>query len=222
MRSSIALAFALVGCASAVRAPADAPLPLPSVVATAAPPPPTSAPGEHTSREWLALAEEAFAHDRMIDAARFYEAALRADDEVAPYAWYKLGFLRWNQNDGAAAMLALVHAIRSAEEHHDEKIASAARKDIVPIYAQYGAPSRAYDFFRTLGPSPLVAVESLGEQYLDQGEWSAAHTVFADLSARDATHACAHRVREKAADDASRGAPVPTRAEIAAAVARCP
>lgn len=158
----------------------------------------------------------------MVDAARFYETALRADDEIAPYAWYKLGFLRWNQNDGAAAMLALVRAIRSAEEHHDAKIASAARKDIVPIYAQYGAPSKAYEFFRTLGPSPLAAVESLGEQYLDDAKWSAARAVFADLSARDAAHACAHRVREKAAADASAGARAPTRAEIAAAVARCP
>jgi tetratricopeptide (TPR) repeat protein len=216
----------VVACACGGRAHATEPAPLPLPTHAAATPSATAAsaptaPGEHTAREWVALGDEAFAQARLVDATRFYLEAVREDGEVTAYAWYKLGFIRWNQNDGPAALEAFLHAIRSADAHHDARIARSARIDIVAVYAQYGRPSAAFDFFRAFSPSPIDALGSLGQQYVDDGKWDAARAVYAELAARDVPNACAHHVRESAAADAARGSAMAAPPEIAARIARC-
>jgi tetratricopeptide (TPR) repeat protein len=179
-------------------------------------------PGEHTPLEWATLGDEAFAREQLALATRFYLQALREDSDVAPYAWYKLGFIRWDQNDGTAALDAFLHAIRTADAHHDAKIGRVARIDIVSVYAQYGRPSVAFNFFRTFSPNPIDALVALGQHYLDEDKWDAARLVYADLAARDSANACAHHVRESAAADAARGSALASPSEIAARIARCP
>ncbi len=226
MRSPFCSLVFVCACGARAQPTEPPPLPLtahaaatPTLTATAASSP--TAPGEHTAREWVALGDEAFAQARLVDATRFYLQALREDGEVTAYAWYKLGFIRWNQNDGAAALNSLLHAIRSADAHHDARIARSARSDIVSVYAQYGRPSSAFNFFRAFSPSPLDALGSLGQQYVDEGKWDAARAIYAELATRDAPNACGHHVRESAAADAARGSPMATPTEIAARVALC-
>jgi len=220
---SRAACFALLfACRVHETAPAQ-PLPLPQHdVAKVEPSPQVVAPGEHTQRDWVALGDEAFSQNHLVDAARFYQEAIRQDSDASSYAFYKLGFIRWNQNDGAAALDSLLHAIRTADAHHDEKIARVARIDIVTVYAQYGRPNAAFNFFRAFSQKPFDTMAALGAQYLAEGNWDAARATYADLSMRDAPNACAYHVRETAAVEAARGTPLPSDAELAARIARCP
>jgi len=215
----------LCACGAHTAASNDTPLALPSHEAakplvTEAPIEP-KAPGEHTALEWVTLGDEAFTQMRLVDALRFYQQALREDGDVAAYAWYKLGFVHWDQNDGSAALDAFLHAIRAADAHHDAKIARAARSDIVSVYAQYGAPARAFNFFRTFSTNPIQFLVVLGKQYIAQGMWDSARSTFAELRVRDFAHACAHHVLEQAAEDAAGGSPMISESEVAARVARC-
>jgi tetratricopeptide (TPR) repeat protein len=154
-------------------------LALPSSPAPPKPKPETRDDKGHTPTEWIALGDDAFAQTKLVDAARFYQEALRADSQLSGYAYYKLGFIRWNQNDGAAALDMFMHAIRSS----DAKISAQASRDIVPVYAQYGRPEAAYDFFRTLTSDPLVTLIRLEREYEDVAKPDAAKKVRAQIAA---------------------------------------
>lgn len=134
----------------------------------------------HTPSEWIALGDEAFAQTKLADAARFYQEALRAGDaETSGYAYYKLGFVRWNQNDGQEALLAFMQAIRSS----NAKISSQASRDIVTVYAQYGRPETASHFFRSLAPDPVPMLVRLERAYEDIAKPDAARKVREQISA---------------------------------------
>src|SRR4029078_3555602 len=137
--------FVLLGCGShATPAATETAIALPAHQEAPPPPPEVRDEKGHTPSEWIALGDDAFAHTKLVDAARFYQEALRGgDSELSGYAYYKLGFIRWNENDGPAALDAFMHAIRSS----NAKVSTQASRDIVSVYAQYGRPEAAYGFF---------------------------------------------------------------------------
>ena len=165
----------LVGCASHAPPPAtETAMALPPHQEAPPPSPEVRDDKGHTPSEWIALADEAFAHTNLVDAARFYQEALRSrDPELSGYAYYKLGFVRWNQSDGEASLFAFMKAIREG----NAKISSQASRDILPVYAQYGRPEEAYNFFRTLTSDPLATLVRLEREYEDQGKPAAARKV---------------------------------------------
>jgi len=177
---AVLFAMLLVGCSVHAPPRAETASALPS---HPAPPPAVLEVRDdkgHTASEWIALGDEAFAQTNLVDAERFYREALRAgDSELSGYAYYKLGFIRWNQNDGQAALDAFMRAIRSS----NAKIATQATKDIVPVYAQYGRPEVAYDFFRRLSSDPLAMLARLQRQYEDEGNAAAARKVHVQIAA---------------------------------------
>jgi tetratricopeptide (TPR) repeat protein len=133
----------------------------------------------HTASEWIALGDEAFAQTRLVDAVRFYQTALQAgDSELSGYAYYKLGFIRWNQNDGPEALDAFMHAIRLG----NTKISSQATRDIIPVYAQYGRPDTAYYFFRNVTPDPVASLVRLEREYEDEDKPDAAKKIRAQIA----------------------------------------
>lgn len=179
MRRALLLVV-LASCSAKVgHAPAETAMALPSHEAP--PPKPEEARDDkgHTPSEWIALGDDAFNQTKLVDAARFYQEALRANDpELSGYAYYKLGFIRWNQNDGPAALEAFMRAIRST----NAKISSRASRDIVPVYAQYGRPEAAYDFFRKVTPDPVMTLVRLEREYEDEAKPDAARKVHAQIA----------------------------------------
>jgi hypothetical protein len=176
-----AMLLVLLGCGS--HAPAtttETAVVLPAHPEPAPPKPELRDDKGHTPSEWIALGDEAFTQTKLVDAERFYHEALRAGDpDTSAYAYYKLGFVRWNQNDGASALDAFVHAIRGT----NAKVASQAMRDILPVYAQYGRPEAAYSFFRTLAPDPITTLVRLEREYEDQGNTTAAKKIHAEIAA---------------------------------------
>ena len=174
------LFLVLLGCGShATPAATETAIALPAHQEATPPPPEVRDEKGHTPSEWIALGDEAFAHTKLVDAARFYQEALRAgDSELSGYAYYKLGFIRWNQNDGPAALDAFMHAIRST----NAKVSTQASRDIVSVYAQYGRPEAAYGFFHHVVSDPIATLVRLEREYDDQGKPDAARKVHAQTA----------------------------------------
>ena len=154
-------------------------MPLPAAPPPAPPPVEVRDEKGHTASEWVELGDDAFVHTKLVDAARFYEQAIAAGrTDVTAYAYYKLAFVRWNQNDGRAALDAFVQAIRS----NNDQIAARARKDIIPVYAQNARVDAAYAFFRVLTPDPLSMLAHLEREYAGVGKCDAARDIAAQIT----------------------------------------
>jgi tetratricopeptide (TPR) repeat protein len=70
------------------------------------------------------------------------------------FASYKLAHVSWNQEDLAQSLSYFKLTISFAEMNPTSPnagpLATAARKDLIPVYALAGKPDAAYGFFKTL------------------------------------------------------------------------
>ncbi len=169
-------------------------------------------------------------------AAQAYEQVLGfppPGNKVYGYACYKLAFIHWNKGEHEKALAAfkktIDFGIQFAELPGAASLASAARRDIVPVYALKGDPARAYAFFRPLSGDPpssnqrtFKMMDDLGQSYWDAARYPEALTVYRDLAARDSAGVCAHGVRVDLTSSAIKTGSAPSGADLARALGACP
>ncbi|MCA9623938.1 MAG: hypothetical protein KC731_33175, partial [Myxococcales bacterium] len=108
------------------------------------------------------------------------------------YAQYKKAYVAWNQGELTKALDGFQKVIRFTLDHPTipsaPGLGRAARRDLVPIYAEVGAPEKAWAFFEALAPkattsarsATLSNLEELGQAYLDRGHYAEAITLHRD------------------------------------------
>lgn len=117
-------------------------------------------------------------------------------NKVYGYAWYKLGYVNWNQGNFPGALNAFKKTIDWGTAYRDQpgaaKLADSARHDTIPVYALKGDPSAAYNYFHTISgddngsnDKTYKMMDDLGQNYLDTGHYPEAITLYRDLMARD-------------------------------------
>ena len=123
------------------------------------------------------------------------------DNKMYGYAHYKLAYVFWNQgdldtNNYAKSLMHFRKAIEFGTQYsnlpNSAQVATAARKDMVPVYALTGRPEKAFDFFKDLsGDKPgetaktVKMMDDLGQNYLDTGHYPEAIALYQDLMKRD-------------------------------------
>jgi TolA-binding protein len=118
------------------------------------------------------------------------------ENKVLGYARYKLAYVYWNKGDFAQALSELKKTIDLGTQFPTmasaRQITSAARHDILPLYALAGEPTRAHDFIRPLSGDTGAQTEGtyrmmdeLGQAYLDIGNYRSAVALYRDLMGRD-------------------------------------
>lgn len=104
---------------------------------------------------------------------------------------------------------AIEHGTAYAQAPNAPRLVSAARKDLVAVYAMAGAPSEAYALFRSVSgddasssEKTLAMLNDLGAQYVATGHLAEAAALYRDLLARsteDAPRRCEYLNRSKEA-----------------------
>ncbi len=133
---------------------------------------------------------------------------------VYQYAHYKLGWVHTNSGNNARALKHFSDVISFSAKYpaapNAASLASAARRDLVPVYAKAGAPTKAYAFFKLLsgdvGSSQrgtLKMLANLAQVYADGGKWREAVAIYAELIKRDPTSACGYQRSLVLAKDAA-------------------
>lgn len=132
-------------------------------------------------------------------AAQAYTEVIKFPPEknkVYGYAWYKLGYVFWNQSAFEKALNAFKKTIDWGTAYKDQpgasKLADSARKDTIPVYALKGDPSAAYNYFHNISgdtggsnEKTFKMMDDLGVNYLDTGHYPEAITLYRDLLVRD-------------------------------------
>jgi len=132
-------------------------------------------------------------------AAQAYKEVIKfkpPQNKVYGYAQYKLGYVYWNSGDYAQAIQQYKNVIEYGDKFADlpsaKLIQKSARRDILPVYAVAGKPSKAFNFFRPLSgdtggsqEQTLQMLRDLGVNYYDTGHYEEAITLYRDLMARD-------------------------------------
>jgi hypothetical protein len=122
------------------------------------------------------------------------------------YAQYKKGFIYWNLGQYKDAVTAFKKAIEFGTKFSDlpkaPQIAEEARKELVPVYAEYGKASEAYGFFSSVsGDKPgdktktIALLEKLGEEYLGRAHPMEAKQLFTELKGHNPSNACFYDTR---------------------------
>lgn len=117
-------------------------------------------------------------------------------NKVQGYAWYKLGYVFWNQGDLDKSLNAFKKTIEFGTVNSQlpgaGKLADSARKDIIPVYALKGDPAQAYNFMHNISGDTggsnertYKMMDDLGMNYLDTGHYVEAISLYKDLMARD-------------------------------------
>jgi TolA-binding protein len=134
------------------------------------------------------------------DAARqAYEKVITKpppDNKVYGYAWYKIAYVHWNTGNFTKALDAFKKTIDFGTQwtqiNGAGKLADAARRDIIPVYAQSGSAQDAYNFFKPLSgdqggsnDKTFKMMDDLGLNYIDTGHYPDAITLYKDLLVRD-------------------------------------
>jgi TolA-binding protein len=118
------------------------------------------------------------------------------DNKVYGYAWYKIAYVFWNTGDFPHSLQAFKKVIdygtTYAQLPNAAKLADSARRDIIPVYAQSGSASDAYNFFKNLSgdaqgsnAKTFKMMDDLGLNYIDTGHYPDAITLYKDLLVRD-------------------------------------
>lgn len=112
------------------------------------------------------------------------------------YARYKLGYVHWNKGEYAETLNEFKAVIEFGDKYSDlpnaKQLAKSARRDLIPVYAVSGAPTKAYGFFKPLsgdtGGSDAKTIDMLNElgmAYLDTGHYPEGIALYQDLMTRD-------------------------------------
>jgi TolA-binding protein len=148
-----------------------------------------------------ALFDEAMGDPRKLAAAeQAYREVLRVpppDNQVAPFAHYKLSYVYQNQGNAAKALAEMAEAIEVSQQYpkilHADNLARSARADIAALYVAAGDPRTALAFLARLSGDPPGKDESLHrmldrlvESYLDAGKLEPAILVSLDWLQRGA------------------------------------
>jgi TolA-binding protein len=127
-------------------------------------------------------------------------------NKVYGYAWYKLAYVHWNKGEYDLSMNAfkktIDYGVQNAQVPNATKLAEAARRDIIPVYALKGNPRSAFGFFRPISgdsggnDKTYKMMDDLGQNYLDTGHYPEAIDLYKDLMSRDKTgaKACTYQV----------------------------
>lgn len=122
------------------------------------------------------------------------------DNKLFGYAHYKLGYVYWNtavkKEDYGKALtefkLAIDFATQYTQLPGSADLAKTARRDLIPVYALSGDPTRAHDFFKPLSgdtggdsSKTLKMMDDLGMNYLDTGHYREGIDLYTDLMKRD-------------------------------------
>jgi TolA-binding protein len=118
------------------------------------------------------------------------------ENKLYGYAWYKLAYVFWNQNDLPHALDAFKKTIDFGTQFvqlpNAKKLAESARKDLIPVYALAGSPTESYNFFKNLSgdeagttAKTFKMMDDLGQNYLDTGHYPEAIALYKDLMVRD-------------------------------------
>ncbi len=116
--------------------------------------------------------------------------------KVWGYAWYKLAYVHWNTGAFEKSLDAfkktIDHGVKFAQQPNAAKLADAARRDIIPVYALQGQPNAAFTFFKNIsGDAPgqtektYKMMDDLGQNYLDTGHYNDAIALYKDLLVRN-------------------------------------
>ncbi len=117
-------------------------------------------------------------------------------NKVYGYAWYKLGYVLWNQGDFKQALNSFKKTIdwgnSYAQTPGASKLADSARRDSIPVYALSGDPGAAYNYFHAIAgdaggsnEKTFKMLDDLGQNYLDTGHYPEAIQLYRDLMVRD-------------------------------------
>lgn len=128
------------------------------------------------------------------------------DNKQWGYAQYKKGFIYWNLGQYKDAVTAFKKAIEFGTKFSDlpkaPQIAEEARKELVPVYAEYGKAEEAYGFFSGIsGDKPgektktIGLLEKLGEEYLGRAHPMEAKKLFTELKGHNPANACFYDTR---------------------------
>ncbi len=119
-----------------------------------------------------------------------------ADESGEAYAHYKRAYVHFNRGDTARALDEMTKAIEASDAQTKpdlSQLAREARRDLVPIYAAAGDPSRAYDFLAARsGDRPgkserlHAMLDALAKSYVDCGRPDAAMELHLDWLSRGA------------------------------------
>ncbi len=143
-------------------------------------------------------------------AAQAYQEVIKyppeKNNKVYGYAWYKLAYVYWNQGEYDKSMNGFKKTIDYGTNYSQvpnaSKLADAARRDIIPVYALRGNPRAAFGFFHPISgdsggnDKTYKMMDDLGQNYLDTGHYPEAIDLYKDLMNRDrgGSRACNYQV----------------------------
>jgi len=117
-------------------------------------------------------------------------------NKVYGYSRYKLGYVHWNKGEYAEALNEFKAVIEYGDKFSDlpnaKQLAKSARRDLIPVYAISGNPSKAFSFFKPISgdsgnseDKTIDMLNELGYAYLDTGHYPEGITLYRDLMSRD-------------------------------------
>ncbi|MFO0548184.1 MAG: hypothetical protein U0271_07335 [Polyangiaceae bacterium] len=132
-------------------------------------------------------------------AQQSYEEVIKnppPDNKVFGYALYKLGYVHWNLGDFEKAVDSFKKVIDYGTKYSNlpnaPQLAQSARRDIIPVYALWGDPKKAYNFLKPLSgdsggenTQTFKMMDELGLNYLDTGHYDEGIALYTDLMGRD-------------------------------------
>jgi TolA-binding protein len=118
------------------------------------------------------------------------------DNKLFGYALYKLGYVHWNQGEYEKAVDAfkkvIDYGVKFSNLPNSTQLATSARRDIIPVYALWGDPRKAYNFFKPISgdsggdnDKTYKMMDELGINYLDTGHYDEGIALYTDLMGRD-------------------------------------
>jgi len=132
-------------------------------------------------------------------AQQSYEEVIKVpppDNKVYGYALYKLGYVHWNLGEYEKAVDSFKKTIEYGGKFSNlpnaSQLATSSRRDIIPVYALWGDPKKAYNFFKPISgdsasenDKTYKMMDELGINYLDTGHYDEGIALYTDLMGRD-------------------------------------
>ena len=132
-------------------------------------------------------------------AQQSYEEVIKVpppDNKVYGYALYKLGYVHWNLGEYEKAVdsfkKVIDYGVKFSNLPNAAQLSTSARRDIIPVYALWGDPKKAYTFFKPISgdsggdnDKTYKMMDDLGINYLDTGHYDEGIALYTDLMGRD-------------------------------------